>query len=72
MDYGVLFISDKAKLYNINYVQRYKMVYLPVKVVGPIGKGITDYYAKDEEISLIEWKDIIPLPINPTKVQYKH
>jgi len=30
------------------------MVYLPVELIGQIGKGITDYYAKDEEISLIE------------------
>ena len=48
------------------------MVYLPVELVGPIGKGITDCYVKDEEISSIEWKDIIPSPTNPTKVQYKH
>ena len=72
MDYRVKFITDKEKLYNINYVWRYKIVYLPVELVRLIGKGITDCYVKDEEMSLIEWKNIILPPTNPTKVQYKH
>ena len=72
IDYRVLFTTDKEKLYNINYVWRYKIVYLLVELVRLIGKGITDCYAKDEEMSSIKWKDIIPSPTNPTKVQHKH
>ena len=54
IDYGAQFITDKEKLYNINYVRKYKIVYLLVKLVRPIGKGITDCYTKDEEMSSIE------------------
>jgi len=72
MDYGVEFTTDREKLYNINYVRRYKIVYLPVELVGLTGKGITNCYSKDEEMSSIEWKNIISPLIKPTKVQYKH
>ena len=68
MDYRVQFTTNREKLYNINYIWRYKMVYLPVELVGPTGKGITDCYAKDEEISSIEWKNIISPPTKPIKV----
>ena len=72
IDYRVQFTNDREKLYNINYVQRYKMVYLPVKLIGPIGKGITDCHTKDEEMSSIEWKNIISPLTKPIKVQYKY
>ena len=72
IDYRVQFITDREKLCNINYVQRYKIVYLPVELVGLTGKGITDCYSKDKEMSSIEWKNIISPPTKLTKVQYKY
>ena len=71
MDYGVQF-TNREKLYNINYAQRYKMVYLPIELFGLTGKEITDCYSKDKEMSSIEQKNIISPPTKPIKVQYKH
>ena len=55
IDYIVVeYIINYKILDNINFIRRYKGIYLPIKVVEPEGKKIIDYYEYEEDPSLLK------------------
>ena len=57
MDYATLYTSNTKDLYNINEVRRFKGAFLPIELVEPTGKNITDCYANVNEESALLWID---------------
>ena len=54
IDYIVEYIINHKILDNINFVRRYKGIYLPIKVIEPEGKKIIDCYEYEEDPSLLK------------------
>ena len=57
MEYASIFISIIDKLVDINYVRRYKGLFLLIELVGERGGRITNYYQNEEERSALMWKN---------------
>ena len=64
MDYIVDYVKEKrlhkSYIEEINYMQLYKQIILPYKLLGFNGKNQTRYYEYVEEVSCLEWVFKIP------------
>ena len=71
MEFMLQYISEKEILVDINYVWRFKGVFLLVELVGERGGRIMDCYKNDEEGSAILWKDEQYIQETPTANQFR-
>ena len=55
IDYVLEYTQDIKSRRNLNYVRLYKMVYLPIELVGPNRGQAIDCYALREDTSMIDW-----------------
>ena len=53
MEYAIQYTLEKEILVDINYMRRFKGVFLPVELVGERGGRIMDCYKNDKEGSAI-------------------
>ena len=53
MEFVLQYTLEKEILVDINYIQRFKGVFLPVELVGERGGRIINCYKNDEEGSII-------------------
>ena len=71
MEYAIQYTLSKETLLDINYVRRYKGLFLPVELLGERGGRITDCYKNKEESSAILWNDKQFLPLQLIKKQFR-
>ena len=71
MDYVTQYTLQKEYLIDINYLRRFKGVFLPIELVGERGGKIMDCYKNEEEVSVLMQKDKEHIPTKLIKVQFR-